>query len=71
KYANTETDLMTVSSKLNAVNAAINGEAFDSNSCTAISVANKNKATLDDIYNASHWVTFIDPKVDLNFFKND
>lgn len=71
KYANTETDLMTVSSKLNAVNAAMHGEAFDSNSCTAISVANKNKATLDDIYNASHWVTFIDPKVDLNFFKND
>ncbi|WP_252238209.1 DNA phosphorothioation-dependent restriction protein DptH [Clostridium sp. VAP51] len=71
KYANTETDLMTVASKLNSINAAINGEPFDSNSCTAISVANKNKTTLDDIYNASHWVTFIDPKVDLNFFKND
>ena len=26
---------------------------------------------LDKIYDASHWVTFIDPKVDLNFFKND
>ncbi|CAH0437306.1 Conserved hypothetical protein [Clostridium neonatale] len=71
KYAETNTDLMVVASKLNAINAAINGEAFDSNSCIAISVANKNKTTLDDIYNASHWVTFIDPKVDLNFFKND
>lgn len=71
KYSETYTDLMRVASKLNAINAAINGEAFDSNSCVAISVANKNKTTLDDIYNASHWVTFIDPKVDLNFFKND
>lgn len=71
KYAETDTHLMMIASKLNAINSAINGEAFDSNSCTAISVANKNKTTLDDIYNASHWVTFIDPKVDLNFFKND
>lgn len=71
KYAETDTHLMVVASKLNAINAAINGEAFDSNSCVAISIANKNKTTLDDIYNASHWVTFIDPKVDLNFFKND
>lgn len=71
KYANTETDLMAVASKLNAVNAASYGAPFDSNRCTAISVSNENRTTLDDIYNSSHWVTFIDPKVDLNFFKND
>lgn len=71
KYANTETYLMNVASKLNAVNSASNGEPYSSNKCKAISVPNNSKTTLEDIYNASHWITFIDPKVDLNFFKND
>lgn len=71
KYANTETDLMKVACKLNAVNSASNGEPYSSNKCKAISVPNSSKNALEDIYNASHWVTFIDPKVDLNFFKND
>jgi DNA phosphorothioation-dependent restriction protein DptH len=71
KYANTETNLITIAKKLNAINVASHGAPYDSNRCTAISVSNKNRTTLDDIYNASHWVTFIDPKVDLNFFKND
>lgn len=71
KYANTKTDLMKVASKLNAVNSASNGEPYDSLQCKAISVSNESRMTLEDIYSASHWVTFIDPKVDLNFFKND
>ncbi|GKU30436.1 DNA phosphorothioation-dependent restriction protein DptH [Clostridium folliculivorans] len=71
KYANTETDLMNVSSKLNAINSASNGEPYGSKKCKAISIPNNSKVTLEDIYNSSHWVTFIDPKVDLNFFKND
>lgn len=71
KYANTNMDLMNVSIKLNALNTAFSGEPFNSNQCKAISVPNKSKLTLDSIYNASHWITFIDPKVDLNFFKND
>lgn len=71
KYANTETDLMKVASKLNSVNTAINGEPYSSNKCKAISVSNNSKNALENIYNASHWITFIDPKVDLNFFKND
>ncbi|EOU1471094.1 DNA phosphorothioation-dependent restriction protein DptH [Clostridium perfringens] len=71
KYANTDTDLMNVAMKLNALNTASNGEPFNSDQCKAISVPNKSKSSLDDIYNASHWVTFINPKVDLNFFKND
>lgn len=71
KYANTSSDLMNVSIKLNALNAASSGEPFNSNQCKAVSIPNQNKLTLDYIYDASHWVTFIDPKVDLNFFKND
>lgn len=71
KYANTENDLMNVAIKLNALNAANGGEPFNSKQCKATSVPNNSKSTLDNIYEASHWVTFIDPKVDLNFFKND
>lgn len=71
KYANANIDLMKVAIKLNALNTAFSGEPFNSNQCKAVSVPNKSKLTLDSIYNASHWVTFIDPKVDLNFFKND
>ena len=71
KYTNTESELMNVAIKLNALNAASSGEPFNSNQCKAISIPNRSKTTLDSIYDASHWVTFIDPKVDLNFFKND
>lgn len=71
KYANTNSDLMKVAMNLNAVNAASGGEPYSSKQCKAISIPNKSKTTLDSIYEASHWVTFIDPKVDLNFFKND
>ncbi|WP_283676946.1 DNA phosphorothioation-dependent restriction protein DptH [Clostridium perfringens] len=71
KYANIDTDLMSVAMKLNALNTASNGEPFNSNQCKAISIPNKSKSSLDNIYNSSHWVTFINPKVDLNFFKND
>ncbi|AVP62351.1 DNA phosphorothioation-dependent restriction protein DptH [Clostridium botulinum] len=71
KYANTNNDLMKIAMNLNALNAASGGEPYNNKQCKAISVPNKNKTTLDSIYEASHWVTFIDPKVDLNFFKND
>ncbi|WP_053069645.1 helicase HerA domain-containing protein [Clostridium novyi] len=71
KYANTDNDLMKVAMNLNALNSASGGEPYNNNQCKAISITNKSKTVLDDIYEASHWVTFIDPKVDLNFFKND
>ncbi|MDW8802462.1 DNA phosphorothioation-dependent restriction protein DptH [Clostridium sp. A1-XYC3] len=71
KYANTGSDLMKVAMKLNAVNAASGGEPYNSKQCKATSIPNEGKNILDSIYGASHWVTFIDPKVDLNFFKND
>lgn len=71
KYTNTDNKIMNIATRLNAVNACSSGEPFNSNQCKAISVPNNSKTTLDKIYNASHWITFIDPKVDLNFFKND
>lgn len=71
KYTNTDNKIMNIDTRLNAVNACSAGEPFNSNQCKAISVPNNSKITLDKIYDASHWITFIDPKVDLNFFKND
>ena len=71
KYANINNDLMITASRINSVNAASSGSPYDKKICKVISVENSNKEKLEDIYNSSHWVTFIDPKVDLNFFKND
>lgn len=71
KYANIGSELMKVAISLNALNAASGGEPFSIKQCKAISIPNKNKSQLDSIYDNSHWVTFIDPKVNLNFFKND
>ena len=71
KYANTENNLVTIASHLNAINAASTGDPYNSNVTRVISVPNSNRAKLDEIYNSSHWITFINPKVDLNFFKND
>ncbi|MBU5310513.1 DNA phosphorothioation-dependent restriction protein DptH [Tissierella carlieri] len=71
KYANINNNLMKIAMSLNALNAAIGGEPYNRKQCKAISISNENKNRLDNIYEASHWVTFIDPKVDLNFFKND
>ena len=71
KHTNTDNKVMNIATRLNAVNACSAGEPFNSNQCKSISVPNNSKITLDKIYAASHWITFIDPKVDLNFFKND
>ena len=71
KYLDINKNLMNIAKKLNALNTAFSGEPFNSNQCKAISVPNKSKLTLDSIYNSSHWISFINPKVDLNFFKND
>lgn len=71
KYLNSNTNLINIAIKLNALNAAFSGDPFNSNQCKAISVPNKSKLTLDCVYNSSHWISFINPKVDLNFFKND
>lgn len=71
KYTNVNNDLMKVAINLNALNCAMEGAPYNKKQCKAISISNEKKDILDKIYESSHWVTFIDPKVDLNFFKND
>lgn len=71
QYSNENNDLMKVAILLNALDASSGGEPFSRRQCKAISIPNNSKCILEKIYEASHWVTFINPKVDLNFFKND
>lgn len=71
KYAVKESQLMDLAINLNAINAAINGDQYYKDKCSTISIPNRRQACLDKVYDASNWVTFINPKVDLSYFKND
>jgi len=71
KYANTNSELMQVAIKFNSINTAINGSQYREMTCSALTIPKSNQNALDKIYDASNWVTFINPKVDLSYFKND
>ena len=62
---------MELATRMNAVNAGINGDQYSKDKCLTIAVSNKKQASLEKIYNASNWVTFINPKVDLSYFKSE
>lgn len=64
--------LLKLAVQLNALALKSNTvNPYDPEECIVMAVSNCNKKLLDNIYDVSHWVTFIDPKVNLNFFKND
>ena len=44
---------------------------FDSEECIVMVISDENRELINQIYESTHWVTFIDPKVNLNFFKAD
>lgn len=71
KFAVKESPLMELAINLNAINAAINGDQYSKGKCSTISLSNRRQVSLDKVYDASNWVTFINPKVDLSYFKND
>lgn len=71
KYANTNSSLIKIAVKYNALNAAMNGDTYRSGSCYALKMGVNKQKILDRVYDASNWVTFINPKVDLNYFKSD
>lgn len=71
KYANLDSPLMKVAIAYNSLNAAMNGDTYRSGSCYALKMGISKQNILDRIYEASNWVTFINPKVDLNYFKSD
>lgn len=71
KYANLDSSLMKVAIDYNSLNAAMNGDTYRSGSCYALKMGISKQNILDRIYESSNWVTFINPKVDLNYFKSD
>lgn len=65
-------ELLKLAMKMNSVVKSVGtGDPFNDSLSITSSVEERNKTILNRIYDTSHWVTFIDPKVDLNFFKND
>ncbi|WP_181438861.1 DNA phosphorothioation-dependent restriction protein DptH [Paenibacillus sambharensis] len=71
-YRTTEAPLLSLVPKLNSllrVAQTLDNYQEDMNIVTAISAEHKKK--LDAVYDTAHWVTFIEPKVDLSFFKNN
>ena len=73
KFVNKEkNDLVGIAMKYNSLTKSIGTQdPFNDSLSITTSIGEKNKEFLNKVYDTSHWVTFIDPKVDLNFFKND
>lgn len=71
KYANIDSDMLNIAASYNAINAAMNGDSYRSGVCYALKMGINKQKILDRLYEASNWVTFINPKVDLSYFKND
>lgn len=69
KFVDKSKELLKVSMGYNSINAAINGDSYRSGSCYALRMNTSEQNILNRVYDASNWVTFINPKVDLNFFK--
>lgn len=64
------TDLTNLAYSYNAVvNVAASGENFERNKAICSTIDFKVKDQLENLYTNSQWVTYIDPKVDLDFFK--
>ncbi len=63
--------LLKLVNKMNALIKVVQTDSpFSENECRTTSVSDESRDKLEKIYDSTHWVTFIDPKVDLNFFKN-
>lgn len=66
-----ENFLLRVSSSLNSLYRSVqNDVSYTKLECRTTIISEKDNEELDKIYNSSNWVTFIEPKVDLKFFKN-
>ncbi|MCD1262004.1 DNA phosphorothioation-dependent restriction protein DptH [Paenibacillus athensensis] len=64
--------LIDLAIKMNALaRTARNLDVYNNDESIITAISDEDKDSLNRIYNASHWTTFIEPKVNLNFFKND
>ncbi|PXY40602.1 DNA phosphorothioation-dependent restriction protein DptH [Flavobacterium cheongpyeongense] len=64
------TELTKLSCLLNSfVRVASNGDPYERNKALCTTINYDIKEQLEKLYHDSQWVTYIDPKVDLDFFK--
>lgn len=71
KYA-VENDLLNMSKRYNALfRVAFSGSAYEPESCIFTSIEKNMQGQLEKIYDSSNWVVFVDPKVELSFFKEN
>ena len=66
------TELIKLSCLLNSfVRVASNGDPYERNKALCTTINYDIKEQLEKLYHDSQWVTYIDPKVDLDFFKEN
>lgn len=63
KLANYYNDLMYVFCK--------SGNPYTPKNCMCTYIADEESVVIEKTYNSANWVVFIDPKVDLHYFKNE
>ena len=70
KYIDEEHRLIKLTRFLNSVSRVSNSSnPYYRDQCITTELDKRDEENLEKVYNASNWVTFIEPKVDLNFFK--
>lgn len=71
KYADQNSRLIRLASEYNALfSVAYSVTSLDKRSCTVTAVPQAQKVELSRILDQSHWVVFVDPKVDLSYFND-
>lgn len=71
KFLDEKNILLKLASIVNAlVRAVENQSPFKENECRTTAISNYNEEQLQKIYSSSNWVTFINPMVGLQFFKD-
>lgn len=71
-YRKSESSLLSMVPKLNALlRVAQTLDNYQENMSIVTAISANHKQKLDLVYDSAHWVTFIEPKVDLSFFKNN
>lgn len=48
-----------------------NLNSYQNDTAVVTAISTEGKQILNKIYDSTHWVTFVEPRVDLSFFKND
>lgn len=58
--------------RMNALlRVARNLDSYQADTAVVTAISSDGKHILNKIYDSTHWVTFVEPRVDLSFFKND